>query len=199
MTQIMNEAKTQNENNQLSDWSCDPSHGKLPQQFLDIQNEIIAFSGVQISDVPVRESESEEYGAVQFNLDGKRVAFRVAKTTPTKVGQFVTMWKRENPSDEIAPYDIEDTVDYIFVFVFDQSHQGFFVFEKILLGKKGIMSVKGKGGKRAIRVYAPWVKTVSTQAKATQSWQIQNFVSLDNNEKAIAKFKRLFNNGQIQS
>ncbi len=177
----------------IENWVSDPSLGRLPKHFLDIQNEIIAHSGFRVNGVPVRESESEEYGAVQFNLDGKSIAFRVAKKTPTKVGQFVTIWKRENPTDEITPYDIEDAVGYVFVSVFDKSHKGFFVFEKTLLGKKGIMSVKGKGGKRAIRVYAPWVDTISTQAKVTQKWQVQNFVSLENMDKAIDKFKYLFN------
>jgi hypothetical protein len=193
----MNDAKKLNENHQLNDWAYEPSLGKLPKQFLDIQNAIITPSGFKISGVPCRESESEEYGAVQFNLNDKSVAFRVAKTTPTKIGQFVTIWKRENPSDEIAPYDIEDDIDYVFVAVFDQFHKGIFVFEKTILGKKGIMSVKSKGGKRAIRVYAPWINPVSKQAVATRKWQVQHFVSLENMDNAIDEFKRLFNNRLI--
>lgn len=43
---------------------------------------------------PVAEAESAEYAAHEFTLDGLAVRFRAAKTTPTKVGQFVTVWKR---------------------------------------------------------------------------------------------------------
>ncbi len=43
---------------------------------------------------PEAEAESADYGAATFALDGAPVRFRVAKTTPTKVGQFVTLWKR---------------------------------------------------------------------------------------------------------
>ncbi|EFL25378.1 conserved hypothetical protein [Streptomyces himastatinicus ATCC 53653] len=39
---------------------------------------------------PVPEPESAEYAAHGFTIDGLSVRFRVAKTTPTKVGQFVT-------------------------------------------------------------------------------------------------------------
>ncbi|WP_239086181.1 MepB family protein [Streptomyces parvus] len=38
---------------------------------------------------PVPEPESADCAAHRFTLDGQSVAFRVARTTPTKVGQFV--------------------------------------------------------------------------------------------------------------
>ncbi|CAO0835530.1 MepB domain containing protein OS=Streptomyces microflavus OX=1919 GN=Smic_32890 PE=4 SV=1 [Streptomyces microflavus] len=43
---------------------------------------------------PVPEPESAEYAAHRFTMDGQSVAFRAARTTPTKVGQFVTVWQR---------------------------------------------------------------------------------------------------------
>jgi hypothetical protein len=39
---------------------------------------------------PKIEAESGEYGACEFKLNGLSVKFRVAKITPTKIGQFVT-------------------------------------------------------------------------------------------------------------
>ena len=42
----------------------------------------------------VAEIESAEYGAYIFEINGFKIRFRVAKITPTKVGQFVTLWKR---------------------------------------------------------------------------------------------------------
>ncbi|RCH70735.1 hypothetical protein DT019_00145 [Streptomyces sp. SDr-06] len=53
---------------------------------------------------PEPEPESAEYVAHRFTLDGQAVRFRVAKTTPTQVGQFVTLWQRssEGPIDQHA-------------------------------------------------------------------------------------------------
>jgi hypothetical protein len=39
-------------------------------------------------------SEGIEYGACSFELDGQKIIGRVSKITPTKTGQFVTIWKR---------------------------------------------------------------------------------------------------------
>ncbi|MBX6964218.1 MepB family protein [Alcaligenes faecalis] len=38
---------------------------------------------------PQTEAESSEYGAFCFGLDGHTIILRVAKTTPTKLGQFI--------------------------------------------------------------------------------------------------------------
>lgn len=40
------------------------------------------------------EKESSEYGACKFKYSSMNITFRSAKTTPTKIGQFVTLWKR---------------------------------------------------------------------------------------------------------
>lgn len=40
---------------------------------------------------PIPERESAEYGAYIFQLNSANVRFRVAKITPTKIGQFVTL------------------------------------------------------------------------------------------------------------
>ena len=58
----------------------------------------------------VREKESSEYGAATFALKERKVRFCVAKITPTKVGQFVTLWKRED-GGPIVPFDKSDRVD----------------------------------------------------------------------------------------
>ena len=36
-------------------------------------------AGVQLTDLPLREAESAEYGASRFGLDGHPIVFRVAK------------------------------------------------------------------------------------------------------------------------
>ncbi|WP_435880367.1 MepB family protein [Streptomyces nondiastaticus] len=78
------------------------------------------------------EAESAKYAAHECTLDGLSIRFRVAKTTPTKVGQFV------------FPIDA--------------------------LRRHGVASVDGSGGKRAFRVYPPWVTTTNRQAGRSDGW-----------------------------
>ena len=43
------------------------------------------------------------------------------------------------------------------------------------------MSVEGKGGKRAIRVYPPWENNLNRQVQKTQKWQSEYFLDLSQN------------------
>lgn len=132
---------------------------------------------------PVSEPESSEYGAFKLSLNTIQIEFRVAKTTPTKNGHFVTLWKRID-KEPIAPYDIKDPVDLFVVCIREGDKFGQFVFPKHVLVANYIVSSDGKSGKRAFRVYAPWIKTKSPQASKTQNWQIKYFVDLSGkNEK----------------
>ncbi len=100
------------------------------------------------------EDESADYGAAEFTINNHAIKFRVGKITPTKVGQFVTFWKRidEGP---IMPYDSNDSFDFLVVSVRAENHFGQFVFPKAILCEKGIVSCNGKEGKRAMRIYPP--------------------------------------------
>lgn len=124
-----------------------------------------------------REAESQEYGACIFELNKQRIKFRVAKITPTKNGQFVTLWKRIGKGP-ILPYDLEDPFDLFVISVRKEQRLGHFVFPKLLLREKGILSNKQKGGKRALRVYPPWDQPESKQAEKTQAWQSPYFFEL---------------------
>ena len=125
----------------------------------------------------IQESESQEYGACEFELNNKIIKFRVAKITPTKVGQFVTIWKRiEN--GPIMPFDLADNIDLFIVSVRNDKNFGQFIFPKDVLWQKGFVSKDGKGGKRAMRVYPPWDITESPQAKRTQAWQLLYFLDI---------------------
>ena len=42
----------------------------------------------------IPEPENSKYGAYSFKVNDLNIRFRVGKTTPTKIGQFVTFWKR---------------------------------------------------------------------------------------------------------
>ncbi len=125
----------------------------------------------------MQEAESQEYGACEFELNNHRIKFRVAKITPTKIGQFVTLWKRiEN--GPIVPFDMADPVDLFVVCVRKGQQFGQFVFPKNVLHEKGFVSKDGKGGKRAMRVYPPWDMADSPQAKKTQTWQLKYFFEI---------------------
>ncbi|KQZ92483.1 MULTISPECIES: MepB family protein [unclassified Pseudomonas] len=136
-------------------------------------------AGLALTDEARREEESAEYGAFRFGLDGQAIVFRVAKTTPTKIGQFVTLWKRPTPTSEIAPLDRDDGIAFVVVSVGDETHDGQFVFDREILAAKGVMSIAGEGGKRAIRVYPPWSRPVARQAIKTQQWQLKYFLAID--------------------
>ncbi|GLW03208.1 MepB family protein [Streptomyces lavendulae] len=127
---------------------------------------------------PVPEAESAAYDACEFTLEGLAVRFRSARTTPTKAGQFVTVWKR-SPGGPIAPFDVSDPVDLFVVSSRDGDGFGQFVLPVDALRRRGVVSVDGAGGKRAFRVYPPWVTATSRQAERTQAWQLEYFLSLD--------------------
>lgn len=123
-----------------------------------------------------KEEESAEYEAFSFVMNNRFIKFRSAKITPKKVGQFVTLWKRQ--SGVTAPFDISDPIDFFVVSVRDGNKFGQFVFPKKILFEKGVLSKNSKGGKRAIRVYPPWSIAINKQAKATQKWQLDYFLDL---------------------
>ncbi|MEL5961180.1 MepB family protein [Streptomyces sp. CLV115] len=145
---------------------------------------------------PVPEAESAEYGAHGFSVDGSAVRFRVARTTPTKVGQFVTVWKRSADGGPIRPYDSGDPVDLFVISTRetgddgnggdggDSSGFGQFVFPRAVLRERDIVSTDGAGGKRGFRVYPPWVTTTNRQAGRTQEWQVEYFLPVPGGEPA---------------
>lgn len=124
-----------------------------------------------------RKSESAEYSACSFCLDDMKIEYRRSKITPTKTGQFVTIWKRD-ADGKTAPFEISDDFDFIVITSNDGDRFGQFIFPKAVLADKGIISQKGKVGKRGIRVYPPWNPVTSRQAEKTQSWQTQYFVEI---------------------
>jgi hypothetical protein len=144
---------------------------------------------------PLREAESAEYGAYSFELNGLSVRFRAAKITPTKTGQFVTLWKRIGKGP-IAPFEVSDRVDFFVVSVRNGNRFGQFVFPKRVLCERGVVSTEGKEGKRAMRVYPPWDVTVSKQAQKTQQWQLGFFLEIPFDESVdIDRSKMLFGFG----
>ena len=170
-----------------------PALGHIPSELIAAIQDVYKPAGMQLTDLPLREAESAEYGASRFGLDGHTIVFRVAKTTPTKIGQFVTIWKRPSSGSTIAPLDVDDGVAFVVVSVSDATHRGQFVFDHKILASKGIMAINGKGGKHAIRVYPPWVKPVAKEAVRAQQWQLRYFLSLEQSGSADSvQVRRLF-------
>lgn len=166
-------------------WQSEPDTSAIPRSLNDFVRRVLARIDPAGVKALKREAESEEYGAARFEFLGKKCLFRQAKTTPKKVGQFVTIWKRAHPGAAIAPFDVRDAVDLVVVAAHDADQHGYFVFEKRLLVKKRVFCAGDKAGKRAMRVYAPWVKPTSKQAIRTQAWQVERFVALPVQEGAI--------------
>ena len=141
-----------------------------------------------------KEAESAEYGACTFEMNDHRILFRVAKITPTKIGQFVTLWKRIGKGP-IMPYDKADLVDLFVISVRNKDRFGQFVFPMAVLLEKGIVSEDGKVGKLAIRVYPAWDVTDNPQAKRTQAWQLNYFFEISSdalgNREIIEKLYKL--------
>ncbi|MDM5187438.1 MepB family protein [Bacillus sp. DX4.1] len=126
---------------------------------------------------PLIEAQNAEYGAYVFKLNTLSIRFRIAKITPTKVGQFVTLWERIEDGS-IQPYDVSDPIDLFVISTRKGNNFGQFVFPKAVLCDQNIVSSKGKGGKRAIRIYPPWDKPTSRQAQKTQIWQLEYFLEI---------------------
>lgn len=134
------------------------------------------------------DSESTEYQACSFKLNSFQIIHRLSKITPTKIGQFVTIWKR-NDKGITAPFDVSDYFDFIVITSKFDKNMGQFVFPKSVLLEKGIISNNNTSGKRGIRVYPPWDIPTSKQAEKTQNWQIKHFFSINDIDSAKELFR----------
>lgn len=139
------------------------------------------------------DAESRAYGACTFLLDKHSVIYRVAKITPTKTGQFVTIWKRKR-TGPIEPYNSSDDIDFIIISTKANDRSGQFIFTKSILLEKGILSQHGKEGKRGIRVYPPWDKVLNKQAQQTQQWQLAYFLETTSEQIDFNLAKQLIKN-----
>jgi hypothetical protein len=157
---------------------------KFHQDLIEAEKFAYRPSGLVLSNIQ-KESESDDYGAYTFTLNGRLAIFRVAKITPTKMGQFVTLWKRIG-TGPILPFDKSDSFDWIIISVRQGNKLGQFVFPKKILLEKGILSdiqnPSAKDGKRAIRVYPPWDIAESKQAQQSQKWQLEYFFLILENQ-----------------
>lgn len=136
------------------------------------------------------DAEAQEYSGCSFVLNHLNIKFRTAKITPTKTGQFVTIWKR-NEKGETSPFDSKDLFDFYLISASTDSNRGIFIFPKEILIEKRILSHDKRIGKRGIRVYPGWDFTVNKQAKATQKWQVEYFLDLSQNTESYLQKTKL--------
>jgi hypothetical protein len=144
-----------------------------------IIQEVYTPCGLKVSN-HVFDKESKEYEASSFRLNGLKIKARKAKITPKKIGQFVTLWKR-NMKGETTPLEDSDQVDLVVINSCQGAHLGQFVFPKNILIQKGIVSHGKKSGKRGFRVYPPWTNPTSKTAQKNQKWQLEYFLTIDQN------------------
>jgi len=158
-----------------------------------IQTQVFDACGFEYTE-PLLETESAKYKACYFKLNKLHVRFRKAKITPTKVGQFVTLWKRI-VTGIIAPFENTDSIDLVIISVVNGNQLGHFVFPKSVLCQQGILTVNHKEGKRGFRVYPPWDNNTNKQAIKTQNWQLNYYLDLSNfKSDTLERAKTLYNN-----
>ena len=88
----------------------------------------------------------------------------------------MTFYKRIQ-SGVIAPFDDEDDFQFLIVNVEFENQRGYFIFPKLLLAQKNILTTSIKDGKRAFRIYSPWDEPKNKQALTSQQWQLDCFTA----------------------
>ncbi|MCU7616913.1 MepB family protein [Chryseobacterium sp. PBS4-4] len=140
-----------------------------------LQNSVFSKLSLIISQLQP-DSECEDYFGHSFQLNHLSIKFRKAKITPKKVGQFVTLWKRNPESKQTEPFTSEDPFDFYIIFCNNDDKSGFFFFPKNILAQKQILTTSSKEGKRGFRVYPDWDSPENRQATKTQNWQKDFFI-----------------------
>jgi hypothetical protein len=98
------------------------------------------------------DKECPDYFGCKFQLGSQHVKFRKSRVTPKKIGQFVTLWKRDRNGQPV-PYDLGDDFDF-YIILSEHTHQsGLFIFPKELLARMGILTSEVREGKRGFRIY----------------------------------------------
>jgi hypothetical protein len=163
----------------------------IPENLIETKELVFDKCGFELRNLEI-EKESTEYSACKFDLNTVKILFRVAKITPTKIGQFVTFWKRSE-NGPIEPYAVSDAIDFFIINTKSNDKFGQFIFPKSVLSQQGIISTNLKEGKRGIRVYPPWDLTMSKQAQKTQKWQLECFLEIPLNKSVnLEKAKQLY-------
>lgn len=158
----------------------------IPPILSDLQKMVFGPIGLDLKAVS-KEPESGEYSAYTFDLGHRKIIFRKAKITPKKIGQFVTMWKRDQ-NGITQPFHFSDDFDFAIIHVAFENRYGQFVFPKSVLKQHNMISSITTEGKRGFRVYPIWNKAENKQAQKTQNWQLNYF--LETNDQTDLEFAK---------
>ncbi|MDZ4725433.1 MAG: MepB family protein [Leptospira sp.] len=140
----------------------------------------------------IEDSESMDYKAVSFHLNELSIISRNSKITPKKIGQFVTLWKR-NSDGIIIPFGYNDKFDIVLINTKKGNSIGQFVFPKSILIKQGILSDQNQKGKLGFRIYLPSDKPTNKQALKTRNWMSEYFIEIDlEGFTHLASIRRLY-------
>jgi hypothetical protein len=164
---------------------------KLPNNLL-LAKELVYNPLCLKCSIPIKEAESADYEAFRFKINDKFIVYRNAKITPTKIGQFVTLWER-NHKGIIEPFHILDDIDFAIISTRSDNYFGQFIFPKSVLYTRKILSDNHRVGKLGFRVYPPWDVVENKQAKKTQAWQLNHFLEISEDENIdLIGAKKLF-------
>lgn len=162
----------------------------MTEELKHIQDSIFHTLELPIADL-TEDEECKEYDGYNFQIGTFKIKFRKAKVTPKKIGQFVTLWKR-NAEKQTEPFHINDDLDFYMIATRNNERFGFFFFPKHVLGRHQILTDSRKIGKRGFRVYPDWDIPINKQAQAAKAWQTAYFIDLtDDSSIAIEKFNTL--------
>jgi hypothetical protein len=137
-----------------------------------------------------KDKECRDYFGCNFQLGSQHIKFRKAKLTPKKIGQFVTLWKR-NYHGQTVPYDLDDDFNFHIILAEFAHQSGFFVFPKEILARMGILTSCDRDGKRGFRVYPEWDVPITSQGTKTKEWQQQYFIEINDEKNTIEKLQRI--------
>lgn len=150
-----------------------------------VANAIFAANGQTLTSI-CKDLECEEYAGYNAQIGKLNIKFRKAKTTPKKIGQFVTLWKR-NGQGQTEPFHASDNFDFYIIATETATRFGIFLFPRHVLCDKHILSAQ-VAGKRGFRVYPDWDIPENSQATRTKEWQSTFFIDLTHPEgKGIDK------------
>jgi hypothetical protein len=142
-----------------------------------IQHAVFSKLNCKLTNLP-KDLECDEYFGYNFQLNTFSIKFRKAKITPKKIGQFVTLWKRNPETLETEPFTQEDDFDFYIIMTESGNNKGFFIFSKEVLTQNKILTTLSKEGKRGFRVYPDWDNAENKQAEKTKNWQKKSFINL---------------------
>jgi hypothetical protein len=161
------------------------------KELIPIQSSVFTKLGLPISHLHA-DLECEEYLGYNFQLNQFFIKFRKAKITPKKIGQFVTLWKRNPESRQTEPFEIADHFDFYIILAALNDKSGFFFFPKNILAQKQILTTSSKEGKRGFRVYPDWDIPENKQAEKTKEWQKKFFINFSD-DSYIDTFENILN------